>query len=103
RVATVNPLMSQSQTCPWTDPNGNNIAELSEIVRTQCTGFPGLTSHYADANGPDWPSSDEITAGIERQWRRDVGVGEIYSHRTNGKKVGVENVSVPPAADAPAT
>ena len=47
RVLNVNPLQSDSQTCTWTDPNSDGIAQLSEI--SGCGGFPGLTSHYANA------------------------------------------------------
>ena len=66
RVTNVNPLTVGSRTCPWTDPNKDGVAQPSEIG-TACTAFPSLTVHYAGANGPRWPYSDEITAGVERR------------------------------------
>ena len=66
RVLNVNPLQNASQTCPWTDPNGDGIAQPNEFG-TGCSGFPSTTIRYAGANGPRWPYSDEITARVERE------------------------------------
>ena len=62
------------------------------------SGFPGVTSRYADDNGPDSPYSDEFTAGVEHQLMRDFRVGVMYYHRTNRKVIGQRNVTVPPSA-----
>jgi hypothetical protein len=94
RVTNVNPLTVGSRTCPWTDPNKDGIAQASEIG-TACTAFPSLTVHYAGADGPRWPYSDEITAGIERQVIKDMRVGVMYYHRTNRDQIGVSNTAVP--------
>jgi hypothetical protein len=73
RVLNVNPLQSDSQTCTWTDPNADGVAQLNEI--SGCGGYAGLTSHYANAtSGPRWPYSDEVSAGIERQLMKDMRV-----------------------------
>ena len=71
------PAAVGSQTCTWTDPNGDGIAQLSEISR--CGGFPGADEPLRErATGPTWPYSDEVTAGVEREIdqeharRRDV-------------------------------
>ena len=74
RVLNVNPLQSTSQTCPWTDPNRDGIAQPNEFG-TGCSGFPSTTIRYAGANGPRWPYSDEVTAGVEREIIKDMRVG----------------------------
>src|SRR5262249_39636415 len=75
RTTNVNPLSATSQTCPWADLNNDGQAEPNEITTSKCTGFPGLSVKYANANGPKWPYSDEITAGVERQIIKDTRVG----------------------------
>jgi hypothetical protein len=102
RVLNVNPLQSASQTCPWTDPNGNGIAESNEFG-TGCSGFPNTTIRYGGANGPRWPYSDEITAGVEREIVRDMRVGVMYYHRTNRDQIGSRNTAAPSSAYAPFT
>jgi len=97
RVLNVNPLQSDSQKCTWTDPNGDGIAQPSEI--SQCTGYAGITSHYADpVNGPKWPYSDEVTAGVEREVMRNMRVGVMYYHRTNRNQIGTRNMAIPTSA-----
>ncbi|MBI3493131.1 MAG: hypothetical protein HY047_15330 [Acidobacteria bacterium] len=103
RVTNVNPLSATSQTCPWTDPNGNGIAETSEIQQSQCSGFPGLSVRYAGANGPSWPYSDEVTAGVEREVMRNMRVGVMYYYRTNRNQIGTTNTLVPSSAYTPFT
>jgi len=102
RVLNVNPLQSASQTCPWTDPNGDGIAQPNEFG-TGCSGFPSTTIRYAGANGPRWPYSDEITAGVEREIVKDMRVGAMYYHRTNRDQVGTRNTAAPANAYAPFT
>jgi hypothetical protein len=97
RVLNVNPLQSDFQLCTWTDPNGDGIAQPGEI--SGCQGFPGLTSHYANADaGPRWPYSDEVTAGVERQIARDMRLAVMYYYRTNRDQIGTRNVAAPPSA-----
>jgi carboxypeptidase family protein/TonB-dependent receptor-like protein len=103
RVTNVNPLSATSQTCPWTDPNGDGVAQTSEIQQAQCTGFPGLSVHYAGANGPSWPYSDEVTAGVEREVMRNMRVGVMYYYRTNRNQIGTTNTLVPSTAYTPFT
>jgi hypothetical protein len=99
----VNPLQATSQTCPWTDPNKDGIAESNEFG-TGCSGFPTTTIRYAGANGPRWPYSDELSAGIEREIVRDMRVGAMYYHRTNRDQIGTRNTAAPAAtAYAPFT
>jgi hypothetical protein len=103
RVTNVNPLSSAFRTCPWTDPNGDGIAQPAEILTSQCTAFPTRSIHYADADGPSWPYSDEVTAGIERQVMRDMRVGVVYYHRSNKNQIGLRNAALPSNFYTPVT
>ena len=110
RVTNVNPLTAGSRTCPWTDPNPESATSepslatvLTEINTAQCTAFPTLKVHYANPNGPRWPYSDEITAGIERQVIPDMRVGIMYYRRTNRDQIGEFNQAVPPSDYVPVT
>jgi hypothetical protein len=93
RVTNVNPFSNATRSCTWTDPNGDGIPQPSEI--TNCGAFPGLNVHYAGPNGPSWPYSDEITAGVEREMIANMRVGVMYYHRTNRNQIGVRNTAVP--------
>jgi hypothetical protein len=103
RVTNINPFSAASQTCPWTDPNRDGIAQASEIQTAQCSGFPQLSIRYGDANGFNWPYSDEITAGVERQVLRDMRVGVMFYYRTNRDQIGLRNNAVSSSAYAPFT
>jgi len=103
RVMNVNPFSSSFQTCPWTDPNSDGIAQAGEIQQAQCSGFPELNIRYGNANGFDWPYSDEVTAGVERQIMRDMRVGVMYYYRTNRNQIGLRNTAVPSSAYVPFT
>jgi carboxypeptidase family protein/TonB-dependent receptor-like protein len=102
RVLNVNPLQTDSQLCTWTDPNSDGIAQLAEI--SGCQGYTGITSHYADAvNGPRWPYSEEVTAGVEREVVRDMRLAVMYYHRTNRDQIGTRNIAAPSSAYTPVT
>jgi hypothetical protein len=95
-VQRVHPFQRTSGTRPWTDGNGDRLPQESELGAF--SGFPGQSSRYADANGPEWPYSDEFTGGIEHQLAGDVRVGATYYYRTNRMIIGSRNVLVPPSA-----
>jgi hypothetical protein len=95
-VQRVHPFQVTSGTRPWTDSNADRIPQESELGAF--SGFPGLTSRYADASGPDWPYSDEFTAGVEHQLARDIRVGAMYYYRTNRKLIGSRNAAAPRSA-----
>lgn len=107
RVTNANPFnfsqTGSSSICPWTDPNGNGRFDAGEVNFAQCSGFPQSSTRYAGENGPDWPYSDEFTAGIEHQLIRDMRVGVMYYFRTNRKQLGTRNVAVPSSAYTPFT
>ena len=101
RVTRVNPLSNSSQDCAWTDPNRDGRFQASELGA--CPGFASISTFYPDADGPNWPYSDEVTAGIEHQVMRDMRVGAMYYYRTNRDQLGVRNRAVPPSAYTPFT
>jgi len=103
RITNVNPFSNAFQTCPWTDPNNDGIAQAGEIQQSQCSGFPQLSVRYGDAAGFDWPYSDEVTAGVERQLMRDMRVGAMFYYRTNRNQIGLRNNAVPSSAYTPFT
>jgi hypothetical protein len=96
RVQRVHPFAFTSATRAWTDANGDRVPQANELGPS--SGFAGQSNRYADADGPDWPYSDEITAGVEHQLTNDVRVGLMYYHRTNRKLTGFRNAAVPPTA-----
>jgi hypothetical protein len=95
-VQRVHPFQRTSGTRTWVDSDGDRIPDATELGAF--SGFPGLSSRYADENGPDWPYSDEFTAGVEHQLGRDIRVGATYYYRTNRLIIGSRNVLVPPTA-----
>jgi hypothetical protein len=101
RVQNVHPGQLTWSSCPWSDLNGNGLAEPNEVGA--CSGFPGASVHYAGANGPQWPNSDEITAGVEHSLGRDVRVSAMYYHRTNHNQIGTRNLAAPTSGYTPVT
>jgi hypothetical protein len=101
RVQLVHPFQFTNGTRTWTDTNGDREPQLSELGAF--SGFADNLNRYADPNGPDWPYSDEITAGIEHELVKDVRVGAMYYHRTNRKAVGFRNSRVPSSVYTPVT
>ena len=101
RVQIVHPFQFSSGTRTWTDSNLDRIPQLSELG--PFSGFPEVTNHYADSNGPDWPYSNEIVAGLEHQLVRDVRLSVMYYHRENRKQTGFRNMKVPSSAYTPVT
>jgi hypothetical protein len=96
RVHDVNPFNFTSGTRAWNDTNGDRIPQENELGGF--SGFGANRNRYADADGPDWPYSDEVTAGIEHELRRNLRVGAMYYHRTNRNQIGQRNVRVPSTA-----
>jgi len=98
RVTNVNPLSNGSRDCPWSDPNGDGRFQLSEVNVATCPAFSGGVNTFYDPNGVNWPHSDEVTAGIERQVMRDMRVGVMFYYRTNRDQIGQKNTAVPTTA-----
>jgi hypothetical protein len=103
RVTSVNPLGTGSRTCPWSDPNRDGRFQESEINFSECNAFSGGVSTFYAADGVDWPYSDELTAGIERQVGSDMRLGAMFYYRTNRDQLGVRNTARPPDAYTPFT
>ncbi|MGH9330822.1 MAG: carboxypeptidase regulatory-like domain-containing protein, partial [Vicinamibacterales bacterium] len=72
RVTTVHPFNFTSGTRAWSDPNGDLIPQENELGAF--SGFAANRNRYADGDGPDWPHSDELSAGIEHELRRNLRV-----------------------------
>ncbi len=97
RVTTVSSAVNSTGVRSWADLNHDGIPQDNELG--PFSGFSGgVNSRYASADGPRWPYSDEITAGVERQVSGDIRVGVMYYHRTNREQVGFRNVAVPSSA-----
>jgi hypothetical protein len=103
RVTSVNPLGTGSKTCPWSDPNRDGKFQESEINFAQCGAFSGGISTFYATDGVDWPYSDEVTAGIERQIGSDMRLGAMFYYRTNRDQLGVRNTARPSTAYTPFT
>ena len=103
RVQNVNSLSNGSRDCPWTDPNGDGRFQASEVNVAQCPAFSGGVNTFYDPNGVDWPYSDEVTAGIERQIMRDMRLGVMFYYRTNRAQLGQRNIAVPTSSYTPFT
>jgi len=103
RVQDVNPLGQGSRTCPWTDPNGDGKFQTSEIDFGGCSAFSGGVNTLYAADGVNWPYSDEVTAGVERQVMNNMRVGVMFYYRTNRDQLGVRNTAVPSTAYTPFT
>ena len=101
-MTNVNPLTVGSRTCPWTDPNKDGIAQPSEIGTAARRSRADACTTPAP-NGPRWPYSDEVTAGIEQQIMKDMRVGVMYYHRTNRDQIGIRNTAVPSSFYTPIT
>jgi len=95
RVTNVNPLSNGSRDCPWSDPNHDGKFQSSEVNVAQCPAFSGGVATFYDPNGVNWPYSDEVTAGVERQVMRDMRVGVMFTYRTNRDQIGQKNIAVP--------
>jgi hypothetical protein len=102
RVTSVNPLSNGSRTCPWTDPNGDGRFQESEVNVAQCGAFSGGVG-FRNAEGLNWPYSDEATVGFETQLPGDVRFGTMYYYRTNREQYGQRNVAVPTSVYTPFT
>lgn len=96
RVTQIHPFTLANGTRSWTDRNGDRIPQDDELGTF--TGFAGVANRYADADGPAWPYSDELTLGVERQLFRDLRAGVMYYHRTNRRQVGFRNAAIPTSA-----
>ena len=103
RVTAVNPIGVGSRTCPWSDPNRDGRFQANEIVLSECGAFSGGLNTFYAADGVDWPYSDEVTAGIERQVANDMRVGVMFYYRTNKDQLGTRNEAVPTSAFTPLT
>ena len=88
------------QTCPWTDTNGDGIAENNEIGR--CTGSLQPSLGYVDPNLAR-PHQWEYTVMVQRQIGPNTAVSLGYYGRRFGDLYTTVNASVPLSAYTPVT
>jgi hypothetical protein len=104
-ITIIQPLNQRNiafQTCPWSDANGDLVAQLAEIAMSRCTGSlqPSLGNVDPDLKRPhQW----EYTAMIQRQVGRFTSVSVGYYGRRFGDLYSTVNAAVPPSSYAPVT
>jgi hypothetical protein len=104
-VTIVQPLNLRNisfQTCPWSDPNGDLIAQDSEIQFSRCTGSLTPTLGQVDPNLKR-PHQVEYTALVQRQLGRTTSVSVGYYGRTFRDLYTTVNAAVPASAYTPVT
>ena len=96
---TLNPNALSGDFRNWTDLNGDGVPQPNELSAP--------TSYYGGASGitldPNIKRqySDEITAGIQQQIGKDLGLTATYYHRKNADLLGQLNQAVPANGYAP--
>jgi len=99
-VQQVNPNDLGGDYRAWTDSNGDNVAQLSELG-------PSTRPYGGRVNKIDpslkQPYSDEVDLGIDRELFANFSAGVTYYRRHNGRRFSGINVAVPSSAYTPIT
>ena len=104
RVTAVNPLTVGSQDLPVDrSERRRQVPGDRRSTLSQCGAFSGGLNTFYAADGIDWPYSDEVTAGIERQIGGSMRVGAMFYYRTNRDQLGTRNEALPTSAYTPFT
>ncbi len=90
---TLNPNALSGDTRLWTDLNGDGIPQANELS-TPVSFFGGASGITLDPN-ISRQYSDEITAGIQHQLGKDLGVSVTYYYRKNKNLLGQVNNAIP--------
>jgi hypothetical protein len=104
-VTIIQPLNQRNiafQTCPWSDPDGDLIAQYNEINLSRCTGSLVPSLGYVDANLRR-PHQWEYTAMVQRQVGRSTSISVGYYGRRFSDLYSTVNAAVPPSAYTPVT
>jgi hypothetical protein len=104
-VTIIQPLNQRTiafQTCPWSDTNGDLIAQLSEIAMPRCTGSLQPSLGNVDPN-LQRPHQWEYTALVQRQVGRSTSVSVGYYGRQFSNLYTTVNAAVPASAYTPVT
>ncbi len=84
---------------PWSDSNGNLLADPGELNLSSFTGFGGLfPTMDQDAKRP---YSDEINAGVEHQLMPELSIGVSYHRRQHRDGLGIIDRARPTSAYTP--
>lgn len=86
---------------PWTDTNGNLLADAGELNLSSFAGFGGLFPTM-DQNAKR-PYSDEMNAGVEHQLIPELSVGVSYHRRQHRDGLGLIDRARPASAYTPLT
>src|SRR5438093_750861 len=104
-ITIIQPLNQRNisfQTCPWSDTNGDLIAQNSEIVSARCTGslLPSLGNVDPGLKRPhQW----EYTVMVQRQVGGNTSVSVGYYGRRFSDLYTTVNAAVPSSAYTPVT
>jgi hypothetical protein len=102
-VTIIQPLNQRNisfQTCPWSDTNGDLVAQNGEIAFARCTGSLQPTLGNVDP-GLKRPHQWEYTALLQRQIGRFTSVSVGYYGRRFADLYTTVNAAVPSAAYTP--
>jgi hypothetical protein len=104
-ITLVQPLNLRNiafQTCPWSEKDGDFVAQINEIDMSKCTGSLVPSLGYVDSNLKR-PHQWEYTALVQRQIGRSTAVSVGYYGRRFSDLYTTLNAAVPPTAYAPVT
>lgn len=87
-----NPMVFGTDTRTWTDRNGNDIAEDSEIGPPRSRTFGVRRNRNPDPN-LDWPYSWLTNIGIQHELRQGLGVSATYNRRDYRKLYYTDNLA----------
>jgi hypothetical protein len=99
-VQQVNPNDLGGDYRPWSDRNGNDVAELEELG-PPTRPYGGRVNRIDP--GLEQPYSDEFTIGLERELAPNLSAGVAYYRRHNRRLFSGINLAVPPEAYTPVT
>ena len=104
-VTLVQPLNQRNiafETCPWSDTNGDLVAQDGEIAMTRCSGSLQPTLGNVDPNLKR-PHQWEYTAMVQRQLGATTSVSLGYYGRRFSDLYTTVNAAAPPSAYTPVT
>jgi len=96
---TLNPNALSGDFRNWTDANNDGIPQASEL--TAPTSFFGGASGISLDPNISRQYLDEITAGVQHQLGRDLGITATYYHRRNSNLFAQINQAIPASAYSP--
>ena len=90
-----NPVILSSDTRTWSDLNGDDIAQDSEIGPSTNSAF-GVKQNLTMAPGLKRPGNTEIGLSVQRQLIEGMSFSVSYTRRTYDNMIATRNVAVQP-------